>query len=91
MALQEYLVPPQIVILRSAPGASATWRQQLSQQYWPGTLILALEGELAALPETLAKPWLQGISAWVCQGVKCLPAIDDCQKLIEVCQSGETS
>lgn len=89
MVLQEYLAPPQIVILRSAPGASAAWRQQLRQHYWPRTLILALEGEFASLPETLAKPGSQGVSAWICQGVKCLPVINDCQELIDVCQSGE--
>ena len=90
MALQEYLTPPQIVILRSAPGASAAWRRQLLQHYWPGTLTLALEGEFAGLPETLAKPLSQEVSAWVCQGVKCLPVIKDCAELIAVCQSGET-
>jgi uncharacterized protein YyaL (SSP411 family) len=88
MALQEYLAPPQIVILRSAPGASAAWRRQLLQHYWPGTLILALEGEFTGLPETLAKPLSQGVSAWVCQGATCLPAIEDCDELIAVCQSG---
>lgn len=90
LALQEYLAPPQIVILHSAPGASATWRQQLLQHYWPSTLILVLEGEYADLPETLAKPLSQVISAWVCQGVTCLPVIKDCAELIAVCQSGET-
>jgi uncharacterized protein YyaL (SSP411 family) len=91
MVLQEYLTPPQIVILRSVPGASAAWRSQLLRHYWPGTLIFALEGEFADLPETLAKPNSQGVGAWVCQGVKCLPVINDCQRLIEVCQSGEIS
>jgi uncharacterized protein YyaL (SSP411 family) len=91
MVLQEYLTPPQIVILRSALGASAAWLSQLMQHYWPGTLILALEGEFTDLPETLAKPSSQGVSAWVCQGVKCLPVINDCQRLIDVCESGETS
>ena len=90
IALQEYLTPPQIVILRGAPGASATWHRQLLQHYWPGTLILALEGELDRLPETLAKPLSQGASAWVCQGIKCLPAINDYAELIAVCQTGET-
>ena len=90
MALQEYLAPPQIVILRSAPGASAAWRRKLLQHYWPGTLILALEGECAGLPETMAKPLSQGVSAWICQGVTCLPVITDCAELLAVCQSGET-
>jgi len=88
MALQEWFTPPQIVILRSAPGASAAWRRQLLQHYWPGTLTLALEGEFAGLPETLAKPLSQGVSAWVCQGATCLPVIEDCAELIAVCQSG---
>ncbi len=90
VVLQEYLAPPQIVILRSAPGASAAWRRQLLQHYWPGTLIMALEGEFTGLPGTLAKPLSQGVSAWVCQGVTCLPVIEDCLELIAVCQSGET-
>jgi len=90
MALQEYLTPPQIVILRSAPGASAAWCRKLLQHYWPGTLIIALEGEFIGLPEALAKPLSQEASAWVCQGVKCLPVIKDCAELIAVCQSGET-
>lgn len=90
MALQEYFTPPQIVILRSAPGESAAWRRQLLHHYWPGTLILALEGEFVGLPETLAKPLSQGVCAWVCQGVKCLPVIKNNHELIAVCQSGET-
>ncbi|MDO8704648.1 MAG: thioredoxin domain-containing protein [Sulfuricaulis sp.] len=89
-ALREYLTPPQIVILRSAPGASAAWRRQLLQRYWPDTLIIALEGEFAGLPEMLAKPLSQEVSAWVCQGVRCLPVIKDCNELVAVCQSGET-
>ncbi|OGS81008.1 MAG: thioredoxin [Gallionellales bacterium GWA2_55_18] len=90
MALQEYLAPPQIVILRGAPGTSAAWRRQLLQHHWPSTLIIALEGEFIGLPETLAKPLSQQVSAWVCQGVKCLPVIKDCAELIAVCRSGKT-
>ena len=89
IALQEYLTPPNIVILRSAPGASAAWRQALSKHYWPGTMVISLEGEFSGLPETLTKPLSQGVSAWACQGIKCLPVINDCQRLIDVCQSGE--
>lgn len=90
MALQEYLAPPQIVVLRGAPEASAVWCRQLLQHYWPGTLILTLEGEFAGLPGALSEPLPQDVSARVCQGTKCLPAIKDCAELIAVCQSGET-
>lgn len=90
MALQEYLAPPQIVILRGAPGATAEWQHKLLQHYLPSMLMIALEGELSGLPETLAKPYSRAVRAWVCQGVKCLPLIEDCRQLIEVCQTGGT-
>jgi len=85
MTLQEHLTPPQIIILRSAPGQSDAWRRQLLRHYAPDKLILALEGELAGLPEALAKPLSQNVSAWICQGTRCLPPLDDCQKLLEAC------
>ncbi len=91
IALQEYHAPPQIVILRSAPGASAACREKLAREYWPATLIITLEGEVSGLPDTLMKPFSQDISGWVCQGHTCLPPIDDCAQLIEVCHSGEVA
>jgi uncharacterized protein YyaL (SSP411 family) len=87
MALQEYFAPPQIVTLCSMPGESAEWHQQLLEHYWPNTLILTLEGEHNGLPKALTKPMSRGVSAWVCQGVTCLPVIRDCAELITVCQS----
>ena len=83
MTLQEHLIPPQIIILRSAPGQSEAWRHQLFQRYAPEKLILALEGELAGLPAALAKPQTQNVSAWICQGAQCSPALDDCRKLLD--------
>ena len=82
MTLQEFLEPPQIVILRSSTGAFARWRKELALHYFPRTLIISLEGELTDLPESLNKPYSHEVSAWVCQGVKCLPAITDLQTLI---------
>ncbi len=89
MTLQEHLAPPQIIILRSAAGQSDAWRRQLFLNYAPDKLILALEGELAGLPEALAKPLSHGVNAWICQDMHCLPPVDDCQKLLEVCFTGE--
>ena len=85
MALQEHLTPPQIIILRSAPGQSEAWRHQLFQHYAPEKLILALEGELAELPAALAKPLSQQVSAWICQGTQCWPPLDNCQELLDSC------
>ena len=82
MTLQEFLEPPQIVILRSSTGASARWRKELALHYLPNTLVITLEGERIDLPESLNKPYSHEVSAWVCQGVKCLPALTDLQVLI---------
>jgi uncharacterized protein YyaL (SSP411 family) len=90
MVLQEYLDPPQSVILRCAPGTGTTWQKQLLAHYWPRTLIFMLEGEPDGLPQTMAKPRSKEISAWLCQGVKCLPAIYDLRQLLAACQFGET-
>lgn len=89
-ALQECLAPPQIVILRSAPGESRAWQHELSRHYWPHTLVLALEGETGSLPDALAKPLRPGVGAWLCRGVECLPVIGDLQELVEACRAGET-
>jgi len=89
MALQEHLTPPQIIILRSAPGQSKTWRRELFKHYAPEKLILALEGELAGLPEALAKPLSPTISAYICQGTQCAPPLNDCQQLLAACFSTE--
>ena len=85
MALQEHLTPPQIIILRSAPGQSKAWRHELFRHYAPEKLILALQGELAELPAALAKPLSQDVSAWICQGTQCSPPINDCQQLLDSC------
>ncbi|MDP2026626.1 thioredoxin domain-containing protein [Sulfuriferula sp.] len=89
MTLQEHLTPPQIIILRSAPGQSDAWRRQLFRRYAPDKLILALEGELAGLPEALAKPYSQSVNAWICQGTQCLPPLDDYRKLLGACFHNE--
>ena len=82
MVLQDFLEPPRIVILRSKTGETALWRKELALHYLPNTLVLALEGELGELPDSLTKPYTQELSAWVCQGVSCLPAVTNLHELI---------
>lgn len=82
MTLQEHLSPPQIIILRSAPGLSDAWRRQLFQHYAPDKLVVALEGELAGLPAALAKPLLPEVSAYLCQGTQCSSPLHDCKQLL---------
>lgn len=87
--LEEYLEPPQIIILRGPAEQVAAWRQAMAKEYRPTTLLLALPGELENLPGSLDKPATSVVNAWVCQGVKCLPAISDVDTLLQVSKTGE--
>lgn len=87
--LEEYLEPPQVVILRGPAEQVAAWQQALATEYRPTTMVLALPGELGNLPGSLDKPVTSVVNAWVCQGVICLPAISDVDILLQVCKAGK--
>jgi uncharacterized protein YyaL (SSP411 family) len=87
--LEEYLEPPQIVILRGPVEQVAAWQQALATEYRPASLVLGLPGELEGLPASLDKPVTPVVNAWVCQGVKCLPAISDIDVLLRVGKVGK--
>ena len=81
-ALDEHLAPPRIVVLRGEPRAVAEWRRALARRYRPDTLVVAPVGTVAGLPAALDKPSpAAGVSAWVCQGMSCLPPIGDLAEL----------
>ena len=84
-ALDEYLAPPQTVVLRGAPDAMADWQRALARSCRPDTLVIALATGQAGLPPVLDKAApAAGVNAWVCRGVECLPAIDDMAGLVRV-------
>ena len=83
-ALEEWLVPPRMVILRGPQAGLASWQRALATQYRPDTLVIAVPAHIDALPPALAKPAAAGVNAWVCQGVSCLPAITDCGELVRL-------
>jgi uncharacterized protein YyaL (SSP411 family) len=75
-ALDEYLKPPRTVILRGPDREIRQWQQALAS-YRPDTLTLAVPAASRDLPETLAKPVGAAVSAWICQGARCLPPVAD--------------
>ena len=87
--LEEYLEPPQIVILRGPAEQVAAWQQGLAKECRPASLVLALPNGLEGLPACLEKPVSEHVNAWVCQGVKCLPAISDIDVLLRVGKTGK--
>ena len=87
VALEEYLAPPELLILRGPAGEIKEWQRALARTYVPHTLALALPNELDRLPGALAKPPSAAVNAWLCQGVKCLPAMSDQSEVLRLCKS----
>ena len=84
-ALDEYLAPPQIVILRGVGSALADWQRSLAGRFRPDALVVTIPAGVPGLPPALEKPAPpRGVNAWVCRGVTCLPAIDDLAELDRV-------
>jgi len=89
MALEDYLDPPPIVLLRGPASAIEPWRQQLDALFEPRRYTLAVPtatagtASNAALPTAIAtKPAGDSAVAYVCRGTVCSAAIDSLTALI---------
>jgi uncharacterized protein len=80
-ALQEHVTPLRILVLRGDAAALPPWRAVVREVYCPDLLCMAPEKDAAGLPETLDKPGGTGVSAWLCEGAHCLPAVHEPEKL----------
>jgi uncharacterized protein YyaL (SSP411 family) len=89
-ALEEYLSPPQTVVLRGGREGVAQWGRVLARRYRPATLVIGIAEGAAGLPPVLDKaaPAGSGVNAWVCQGVSCLPAIGELAELERTLDAG---
>jgi uncharacterized protein YyaL (SSP411 family) len=77
-ALEEALAPVRLVILRGEPGEARAWQARLGATYRPATMVVAVPPDATGLPAVLAKPLPQAphaVSAWICEGVTCLPPV----------------
>ncbi|NTV09347.1 MAG: thioredoxin domain-containing protein, partial [Zoogloea sp.] len=80
-ALGEWLAPPAIVVVRGPTEALLAWRRKLGARFRPSVAALVLGAEATGLPPVLDKPVPYIVNAWVCRGVKCLPAVSDWESL----------
>jgi len=74
-ALEEWLAPPRLVILRGPTDQVRDWQRRLERRYLPATLVLPLANGLTGLPQILSKPEGDQVNAWVCSGVTCLAPV----------------
>ena len=72
IALEEFLDPPQTIVLRGAGAALEKWRAHCARPYVPGRIVLAIPSGETDLPGSLAERKAQGdVVAYVCQGMTC--------------------
>jgi uncharacterized protein len=83
-ALDEYLEPPVVIVLRGAAQAMDQWRRELDRLWDPRRLIIAVPADATDLPESLAsKPAgaAGAVRAYVCRGAVCSAPLDSLDAL----------
>ncbi len=85
-ALDEYLAPPEIVLIRGDDGPS--WQRELGRLYAPHRLVFAIPTNLEGLDAAIAdkKPG-SGTRAYVCRGSTCSPPVESLTDLIRTAQA----
>jgi hypothetical protein len=82
-ALEEYLDPVEIVVVRGSGSSAAEWSAALAQLYAPRRMVLAIPDDAGGLPEPLAsKRARNGTVAYLCRGPQCSEPVDDLPRLI---------
>ena len=79
-AVEEYLYPPQIIVVRAHADATS-WYQACHQHYAPRRMSFVIPDNAKNLPGLLAerKPQQQSV-AYVCEGSQCRPSINSLQQ-----------
>jgi uncharacterized protein YyaL (SSP411 family) len=85
-ALEDYLRPPQAVVLRGAAEGVERWRAELDHLYAPQRILLAIPGDAARLPPGLAdkRPATEpgAVIAYLCEGSQCAAPINNLPELV---------
>ncbi|MEQ1581031.1 MAG: thioredoxin domain-containing protein [Steroidobacteraceae bacterium] len=72
MALDEYLQPVDLVIIRGDAGEVALWQSEISRIYSPKRLVFGIPKDAAGLPAALAaKQPAESAVAYICRGTTC--------------------
>ena len=87
-ALDEYLAPPEIVIVREQRRGRGQWQRELGKLYAPHRLVFAIPADLAGLDAALAdkKPGAD-TRAYVCRGSTCSAPVESLADLIRTAQA----
>jgi hypothetical protein len=89
-ALDEYLRPPDILVLRGAAAEIGRWQHEIDHLYCPRRLVFAIPADASALPESLASktPPAGSAVAYLCRGPSCSPPIESLEALVRSLRHG---
>jgi len=82
-ALEEFLTPPTMLIVRGKANKMAVWREKINQTYMPHHLFFYLDENAKDLPPTLQRNCSDDVNAWVCKGVICGSSMNDLQEVLK--------
>ncbi|MBT8419351.1 MAG: thioredoxin domain-containing protein [Gammaproteobacteria bacterium] len=88
--VQEYLLPPQVIVLRGAGKPLRQWQERCQRHYVPGRLVFAIPVDIDTLPVTLNARAPHGdIVAYLCEGHQCREPITDFHALDKALEETE--
>ena len=82
-ALEEYLQPPETLVLRGDAAELERWQRDLDLLYAPARVVLAIPADAHPLPGALAArtPRAQTV-AYLCQGERCSEPMESLERLV---------
>jgi uncharacterized protein YyaL (SSP411 family) len=87
-ALDEYLSPPEIVIIRGLHGEGETWQRELGKLYAPHRLVFSIGAQVQELDAAIADKQPGAVTrAYVCRGSTCSAPVEALPDLIRTAQA----
>ncbi len=85
-ALQDYLDPPTMIILRGPSDELHIWQKELRHEYNQRRLIIGIPQDATHLPPSLTDKVApqKGVNAYICQGYQCNRVVNDLIELKEL-------
>ncbi|TNF36908.1 MAG: thioredoxin domain-containing protein [Gammaproteobacteria bacterium] len=74
-ALEEYLDPPTIIIIRGQPTEMKNWQAIINSRYMPNILCYVITSDIEPIAPLHEKTIVASCCAYICEGTHCLPAI----------------
>jgi uncharacterized protein YyaL (SSP411 family) len=88
MALEDFLDPPTIAVVRGNAAESDEWRNELTKLYAPKRLVFAIPDSAENLPQGLAdKAVREETVAYICRGMTCSEPVRSLSALIALTQT----